>query len=212
MIISKNKERMINMKKLLGLLSVLTISGTAIPTVIAVSPVPIQNNNSLENLNRSKRQSTTIIESTTTAIPNTTFSIRSCDVVLESNPERWGNNFILRFSPELSQIIRGLTSVKVKEILVAIIASIGGSAVGALTSDSPLTITLSGVIPGVATLFVALINRFWPSEQQRQAFINFFRNNDGSNGLNLAVNENPIDQISITSTAYFSTRSSSCSL
>ncbi|RUO86551.1 hypothetical protein [Spiroplasma endosymbiont of Megaselia nigra] len=54
------------MKKLLSLLSVLTISGTAVPTTIAASPykkqetknsdINYQQINNLENLNRNKRQ------------------------------------------------------------------------------------------------------------------------------------------------------------
>ncbi|WP_338967079.1 hypothetical protein [Spiroplasma endosymbiont of Lonchoptera lutea] len=47
------------MKKLLRLLSVLTVSGTAMPTVIATSPYQKEENNlqNLEDLNRVKRQS-----------------------------------------------------------------------------------------------------------------------------------------------------------
>ncbi len=46
------------MKKLLSLLSVLTISGTAVPTTIAASPYQKEEtvNNNLENLNRNKRE------------------------------------------------------------------------------------------------------------------------------------------------------------
>ncbi len=62
------------MKKLLSLLSVLTISGTAIPTTIAASPykkeenklednkVNYSHNNNLEKLNRSKRQNRGILD------------------------------------------------------------------------------------------------------------------------------------------------------
>ncbi|WP_348734821.1 hypothetical protein [Spiroplasma endosymbiont of Ammophila pubescens] len=49
------------MKKLLSLLSVLTISGSAIPTTIAASPHQNQENN-LETLNRNKRQNNNFIK------------------------------------------------------------------------------------------------------------------------------------------------------
>ncbi|WP_348735949.1 hypothetical protein [Spiroplasma endosymbiont of Ammophila pubescens] len=49
------------MKKLLSLLSVLTISGSAIPTTIAASPYQNQENN-LETLNRNKRQNNNFIK------------------------------------------------------------------------------------------------------------------------------------------------------
>ncbi len=69
------------MKKLLSLLSVLTISGTAVPTTIAASPYQKEKNN-LENLNRNKRNTGSDCESDSSwSIPSNSY----CSI----SPELW---------------------------------------------------------------------------------------------------------------------------
>ncbi|UZQ29679.1 MAG: hypothetical protein OHM56_11070 [Spiroplasma phoeniceum] len=75
------------MKKLLSLLSVLTISGSAIPTTIAASPY--QKNN-LETLNRKKRENNETLEQQKIVI-RTDSNISYSGIVL-NNKLYWGSD------------------------------------------------------------------------------------------------------------------------
>ncbi|WP_339024880.1 hypothetical protein [Spiroplasma endosymbiont of Agriotes lineatus] len=78
---------------------------------------------------------------------------------------------------------------------LALVVALGFT--GAVLEGSALARTL--FIPiGAGGLLVILLNRW---NENPQSFRNLFRSNDISNGLNLAVNEDPINQLSIWTTS-----------
>ncbi|WP_339024063.1 hypothetical protein [Spiroplasma endosymbiont of Agriotes lineatus] len=90
------------MKKLLSLLSVVTITGSVMPILVSASSYKNQENNKLETLKRNKRQSTT------TPIPGTVYYLHNDEVIIESS-SNWGNNFVLRIGRQAAQTLSQLT-------------------------------------------------------------------------------------------------------
>lgn len=177
------------MKKLLSLLSIVTITGSVMPTLISASSYKNQENNKLETLKRNK------IQSTTTPIPGTVYYLHNDEVRIE-NSSNWGNNFVLRIGRQAAQTLSQLTTAQnLRDGIGALVAALGFT--GAIWDGGAIALSL-GIPIGVGSLLVILLNRW---NENPQAFRNLFRSNDISNGLNLAVNEDPVNQLSIWTTS-----------
>lgn len=149
--------------------------------------------NNLDNLKRNKRQSTT------TPIPGTTYEIKNCEITIESNQENWGSNFILRIGRQATQTLSRLNTLQNWRDAVGSLAGALGITGSVWSGD---TIALTTALPaGVASLLAVLLNRL----RENPAILrNLFRNvntNNDENGIKLEVREDPINQISITTTS-----------
>lgn len=165
------------MKKLLSLLGVLTITS---------SGLSILTNNNLQekNLKQINHKLNQHNNNNTTPIPGTAYYITNSDIILATDPNSWGNNFVFRIANRASQILSRLVTLQnSRDAAFAFAAALG---IGAAATTQEIQIAL-GVSAGIASLVGIFLSRI---NESPETFTNFFRNNDISNGLNLAVNEN----------------------